>query len=732
MDESVLIRVAIDQARLSGKRELHLNGAQFAGLEEIPKEVFDITFLRILNVSGGYSEIKTKIKRIPPDIAKLQDLEVLILEKNQIAELPTELFELPRLKELYLKDNGITSLPRNISRLTSLRKLDLSKNQLRDLPLELCELKELETLDVAENRLTDLPLEIAALPKLRRILVRGNKIANVPIEIVNQSSAAVLNYCKSVLEQRVISLHEAKLLIVGEGAVGKTSLLQRIIHDSFTEAQATTEGIDIQKWTLDIDRIKDFRINIWDFGGQEIYHATHQFFLTKRSLYIFVWTARNDETNFDYWLNVIRLLSENSPVVVVLNKSDERIRMIDEHFIQKRFPNVVAFHRVSAMNGVGIVDLIKTIKTQIVSLEHIGNVLPVVWVRIRAELEKLNKNYISYRKYTLICAAHGLDKSKVDFLSKYYHDLGVFLHFQDNPILKNILFIKPEWATNAVYRIVDAKDVIKNCGKFSFQQLKDIWTEYPEEKHLHLVELMKKFELCFQLPNQNEYIIPELLQPSAPALNWNYDGSLQFEYHYQFMPSGILTRFIVINHHLIDQDLYWKNGAVFKREETKALVSSDPFTRKLQIWIDGPEKKELLSILREKMDYIHKTMNQPPVKEMIRCICSECNTREPFFFEYATLKKFYYKGKREVTCSRSAEDVSIEVMLGRIEAVGKTAEQEILEILRRMKSKDDNEESLIKKANEIIQLKPSFMGIGININEVIKSLLKKDKRKKVS
>ncbi|WP_347242416.1 hypothetical protein [Nostoc sp. FACHB-888] len=29
---------------------------------------------------------------------------------------------------------------------------------------------------------------------------------------------------------------------------------------------------------------REFRVNIWDFGGQEIYHATHQFFLTRRSL----------------------------------------------------------------------------------------------------------------------------------------------------------------------------------------------------------------------------------------------------------------------------------------------------------------------------------------------------------------------------------------------------------------------------------------------------------------
>ena len=163
--------------------------------------------------------------------------------------------------------------------------------------------------------------------------------------------------------------------------------------------------------------------------------------------------------------------------------------------------------------------------------------------------------------------------------------LEYFLHFQENSRLKNIIFLKPEWATGAVYKLIDTKDVVKNFGKFHFNQLRDIWVYYPGEKHLHLVELMKKFELCFQIPDTEEYIIPELLQPSALDLNWNYAGNLRFEYHNDFMPSGIVTRFIVINHHLIFEQCYWKNGVVLSRELTKALVSSDPFNRKIQVWV---------------------------------------------------------------------------------------------------------------------------------------------------
>jgi GTPase SAR1 family protein len=43
---------------------------------------------------------------------------------------------------------------------------------------------------------------------------------------------------------------------------------------------------------------KNFRVNIWDFGGQEIYHQTHQFFLTERSLYALVADTRTENTDF--------------------------------------------------------------------------------------------------------------------------------------------------------------------------------------------------------------------------------------------------------------------------------------------------------------------------------------------------------------------------------------------------------------------------------------------------
>ena len=148
-------------------------------------------------------------------------------------------------------------------------------------------------------------------------------------------------------------LYEIKLLLVGEERAGKSSLANALTDPDyvFTEKKST-EGIDISRWDIpsaEIKLSKDFRVNVWDFGGQEIYHATHQFFLTKRSLYFFVTEARKDLRQDDcyYWLNVIDSLGDRSPVVLVLNKCDQPHVHLPFLEIQKNFPHVRDYLPVS-------------------------------------------------------------------------------------------------------------------------------------------------------------------------------------------------------------------------------------------------------------------------------------------------------------------------------------------------------------------------------------------------
>jgi len=211
--------------------------------------------------------------------------------------------------------------------LSNLKELNLSYNRIEDI-LSLKDLINLTELDISHNKIKDLsPLK--ELRQLQKLRLNGNPIENPPPEIVEQGLGAIRNYWKSLGKDEARPLNEAKLLIVGQGRVGKTSLVNRITKDIFNDNEPITQGvninddINIEQWTLEKNE-QAIRLNIWDFGGQEIMHATHKFFLTKRSLYLLMLDAQlnENENKIDYWLKIIESFGGDSPILIAINKTD--------------------------------------------------------------------------------------------------------------------------------------------------------------------------------------------------------------------------------------------------------------------------------------------------------------------------------------------------------------------------------------------------------------------------
>ena len=116
--------------------------------------------------------------------------------------------------------------------------------------------------------------------------------------------------------------------------------MQKILNRNYQvpQPEISTHGIDVKQLYFKLDDDTDFRVNIWDFGGQEIYHQTHQFFLTKRSLYALVTDSRKEQPQLDYWLHIVELLSNNSPLLIIKNEKDNRpVDLGDESQIRGRF-----------------------------------------------------------------------------------------------------------------------------------------------------------------------------------------------------------------------------------------------------------------------------------------------------------------------------------------------------------------------------------------------------------
>ncbi|MGF1937523.1 MAG: COR domain-containing protein [Nostoc sp. ChiQUE02] len=643
--------------------DLHTNQ-----LSSLPPEFGQLTNLRSLNLYNN------QLSSLPPEIGELTNLQSLYLDNNQLSSLPAEIGKLTNLQSLDLRSNQLSSLPAEIRKLNNLRSLNLSRNQLSSLPAEIVQLTNLRSLYLNSNQLSSLPAEIRQLSNLKKLDLRRNPVP-IPPEILGSKNLSqepgdvneILDFYFRVQDPiETEPLYEAKFLIIGEGGAGKTSLAKKIADETYKlqPDEESTEGIEVIQWHFALPNGKDFRVNIWDFGGQEIYHQTHQFFLSKRSLYALVADTRKENTDFYWWLKVVELLSDKSPVIIIKNEKQDRQCEVDGGQLRGEFDNLKEILATNLADNRGLAEIKKAIQLYISNLDHVGTPLPKLWVRVRAALENDSRNYISFEEYCNLCRVNNLtDRKDMLRLSSYLHDLGVCLHFQDDSTLKHYVILKPEWGTTAVYKVLDSQTVKQKLGCFTKENLKDIWQdgEYADMRD-ELLQLMMRFKLCYEIPGRRDnYIAPQLLSIEKADYTWEDRNNFILRYTYTFMPKGILTRFIVETHPWIEQQkLVWKNGVVLNKDQTRAEIIENYNQREIKIRVAGNRTKELMAVITHELEKIHNSYERLQYQTLVPCNCEKCEgSQTPYSYPLNELREFLDDGAYLIQCRKSRQMVYV-------------------------------------------------------------------------
>ena len=140
-------------------------------------------------------------------------------------------------------------MPEEIFQLTGLESLGLGGNRFNQFPGRIFQLKNLEGLGFWGHNLTEFPREILELKNLQTLTLDGNKnLISPPPAVVKQGLKAILEYLKALEEKTTV--WSSKMVLVGEGGVGKTCLLDALEGKDFVPDKDTTHGIDTRKLTL--------------------------------------------------------------------------------------------------------------------------------------------------------------------------------------------------------------------------------------------------------------------------------------------------------------------------------------------------------------------------------------------------------------------------------------------------------------------------------------------------
>ena len=608
-------------------------------LVNTPRGLRQLKHLKELDISGN------KVQALPAYLPELSDLENLNIALNQLQRLPDTIGRLPNLQVLNISGNYLNSLPAAIGNLQKLRILDASNNQINFLTPDICRLTQLEQLNLRQNLLSGLPFDFVSLTALKNdpaTRAKGLDLAEnrlkIPQEILSeQQPADIIRYVLDLQKSRQNKpLHEAKLIFIGSGNVGKTSLINMLITGQFNPDQQKTDGIDIKHWHVvrGTDRVK---LNIWDFGGQEIMHATHRFFMTARSAYVLVINPRTEDsygdTELDYWLKLIRSYAGEVPVVVVMNKCDVHRVDIPKGELKDKYANIIGFVETSCTESRGLDELREQIKVAINRLEHLDDLLPRSYFMVKNRLEIQNDDYISYEEYAKVCYQIDpeFEPESIQTLMQLLHDLGVMLNFKDETGLLQMQVLNPEWVTSGVYQIIASERLLQKKGILKTNEIARILDnrKYPTAKErIYIMELMRRFELCYQVPDMPDtYFVPGAFPKDRPATPlWQYtpaDGLLRFQYQYDVLPGSIMSRFIVKIHDYVCDHAYWRNGVVLEKGQAAAFVHADLEERIIYIEVAAlprgtkSQQRDLLAFVRGHFDTIHHKLHKISVKGFI-------------------------------------------------------------------------------------------------------------------
>lgn len=593
-------------------------------ISQLPDWLPELTELKYLTLIG------CPIPQIPDWFAKLTALEYLSLDSATAqAPLAERIAFPPSLDTLLFSElKFVPNWVRRVSKLKSLNFYDLQG----DLPEWLGELSQLKVLSLYSTHIYSLPNFLQNLPKIEVKFV-ASYIEGVPAEILStQNNQKILDYYfQYIAPQDALPLYEFKLIVVGRGGVGKTSLVHKLDTGNYKEF-GQTPGIAITPWSVEIDG-HPVRAYVWDFGGQEIMHGTHRFFMTERALYLVLISGRegNAQRDAHYWLSLVRAFAgDKVPILVLAHRSQEWSFELKEQELRRTYGDSLVFLRTDSKDEPQIAALRAEIVRQARQLPGMSDLWPSAWRQVKQELPEQKQSWLSFSEFSRFCRERGVAELKDQHaLADCLHALGLMLCYREHPVLHDIGVLNPLWVTDGIYQMLNSPLVRAAHGEFTLATFAAVLggeqaERYPVALHPYLLSLMRKFNLCLPIDKHGlRFLIPDLLSKEEPAVESEFPTtrSLCFSYRYErVLPEGLLPRFIVETYVHREPACTWSSGVVLRRRDSRVLVRADLHARTIIIRVNGGDsgsRRELLGLVRGYFENIHSSYQGLVVTEEV-------------------------------------------------------------------------------------------------------------------
>lgn len=670
-----------------------------------------------------------RLTDLPASTARLHALTRLDLGRNPLGALPAPVTELTGLTRLDMSNTGLTELPDSIGRLANLVHLGLDSNRLSSLPLSIAALTKLNRLNLNRNRFTELPEHIGALTELIRLDAENNKLRALPRSITElehlgglyidgnllppeywaaaETGLVELGQLFAGIDVESAPLREAKLVLVGEGEVGKSSLLAAMRGESFDPGRGSTHGIEVKTLETpapDGDPAQAITLNAWDFGGQKAYRPTHQLFFTAPALYAVVWKARQGPMQgfVDYWIDLVRRRTsdENVTIHIVATHADAdgQHPRIDQAAIAERHGDLIGgFHFVDSRTGTGIAELKAALWASAAAIPQINREVPAAWRDLRRSLARSGESYLEYPEYLRRAESFGVDAEAARALAKVATQLGHWIHYPEIDGLENLVVLKGDWLSTAISLVLDDPVTAGRHGLVEHRHLRELWDDPGRPAHMRhdprfhpaLLRLMEKYDISYRISGREgepgRSLVAQLVDETPPPLAAVWDGFgphlRQDEQLCEFLdtrgakalPEGLVHRLIVrwhrrsLGRERYEESVHWHNGFVIQPDPySRAMVRVEE--QRLRISVKAPYPGQFLEVFVSDLDeYVGELWPGFRLKRLVPCggECLDPDRSRTGLFGLERLLTRRSLGRRTAECRRCWADVPIDDLIHR-------------------------------------------------------------------
>ncbi|TDO96732.1 COR domain-containing protein [Marinomonas balearica] len=494
-----------------------------------------------------------------------------------------------------------------------------------------------------------------------RLSIHGN----LPVEQITKELTqsfdqyAVENWYHDIATQGHSAVKSLKVMLLGNGRIGKTQLARRLRNEQFDEKVPSTQGIQLH--TIDCTSLLDrpeLSIQTWDFGGQDVYLSTHNLFIDKRAVYLLLWHPDTENTEqvtceqilirnkpLSYWLAYLRSLVGKDANILLCQAQCDTPDLDCQAPIP--FPN--PFTRLqstptSAKTDEGLETFLPLFKRRLdYQIQQNGDVwLPNGWIAVIDKLSDLREGgtkQIAFSEFETLCKD---DKISVPLsLANYLHQSGSVFFKQGH--FNNGIILDQEWALQGVYLLLDRKEALPDLkdrnGEFSASTLERLlWKDnQAKQDHSLFLDMMQQCDVCFEI-DEDRYIAPDALPNKSDITNqinaiWqDAESEIELEIRYDFLHDATQRSILSnIGSNAKKGACYWRYGCCYYDSEHKVKVALechevpesgytqediDNFRRPglVKISITGEHAQKYLKHLTESIIESHHFGNKPEVK----------------------------------------------------------------------------------------------------------------------